>query len=60
MIALTKEECIGAQTYGEAYRLFTRTMLGKQYGREETLDAWLWFLAGWKAKCDQRKGSGKW
>lgn len=31
---------------------FRAEMRGRQYGYEETLDAWWWFLAGWKARRD--------
>lgn len=28
---------------------FQAQMVGRKYGAEETLDAWLWFRAGWLA-----------
>lgn len=40
-----------------AYSCFLSAMRGKQYGLEETYDAWLWFLDGWdRAHLDMGKG----
>lgn len=30
-----------------AFKEFVKSMVDRQYGAEETLDAWLWFLCGW-------------
>lgn len=32
-----------------AAECFRWQMRGRRYGREERRDAWLWFLAGWRA-----------
>jgi hypothetical protein len=32
-----------------AWSSFVAEMVGKQYGAEETREAWLWFRAGWDA-----------
>lgn len=43
-----------ARTHGDAWRYFADEMLGRQYGADETRQAWLFFLAGWLAKAKQR------
>jgi hypothetical protein len=40
----------------ECLDAFCKEMLGRQYGVEETADAFLWFESGWKAS---RKISGE-
>jgi len=32
-----------------AFREFTTAMSGREFGEEETYDAWLWFARGWCA-----------
>jgi hypothetical protein len=38
-----------AAAHPVAWHLFQQEMRGRQYGREELTDAWVWFLSGWKA-----------
>lgn len=42
-------------THGDAWKYFSKAMAGKQYGAEETRDAWAWFLTGWLAKARHRQ-----
>lgn len=37
----------GSITHDDAWKAFGQKMIGRQYGREETRDAWFWFLSGW-------------
>jgi hypothetical protein len=44
------DERIGeADKRTSAWPYFVEAMAGRQYGAEETLDAWLWFQAGFDA-----------
>lgn len=39
---------------GPMWAGFREEMKGRSYGAEETLDAWVWYKAGWKAQwCDE-------
>lgn len=40
---------LDAKYYTKAFDLFVQEMHGRQYGEDETEQAWQFFLAGWKA-----------
>lgn len=40
---------VEANIHPLAWKCFCKEMEGRQYGKNETSDAWLWFLAGWVA-----------
>jgi hypothetical protein len=43
------QEVIGPEADPEAWRAFQTAMIGRRYGVRETIDAWMWFYAGWTA-----------
>jgi hypothetical protein len=50
-----------ARTHGAAWSAFYAAIPARRVSLStaELRHDWLMFLAGWKAKCDQRKGFGK-
>ena len=50
-----KEQFPESQKHGACWSAFT---LQTNPRAEGALDKWLWFLAGWKAKCQQNSLNG--
>lgn len=53
-LPFNNEEFPGRTAHGDAWRDFLKEMHARQYGPEEMIEAWMWFVSGWKAKGKQR------
>lgn len=51
---LYKRSLHGTAMHGDAWKVFCKEMVDKQYGDEPLRDAWSWFLSGWLAKAKQQ------
>ena len=52
-VSLNAEEFPGRIAHADAFRYFLKEMHARQYGPDEMIQAWNFFLAGWKAKAVQ-------